>query len=198
MSTLSKRLKKLRVFVSNWKRYGILVIKMPLKREMHSTMMRPAAIQGVVPYVRERLRTPTVQYSLSPDALQITPERMAEIMEKMKSTKSFARMLLEEIEASGMTTRDFYKKALIDRKLFSALVNKGDDYQPSRNTAVRCCLALHLSLEKSQVLMKAAGYALTGTKVSDLFVMYCIEKGIYNIFDVEILESYVNRSIVSR
>lgn len=95
------------------------------------------------------------------------------------------------IDEKGLQPKEFYGRAGLDRKLFSALKNGGPSYQPSWNTAVRCCFALQLSSEETDEILKLAGYALSDSRKADLLIRYCIENKIWNLFDVdELLYSF--------
>lgn len=109
---------------------------------------------------------------------------------------SFNEMILSEIEAQNIAPKEFYSRAGLDRKLFSAIKQGGRSYQPSRNTAIRCCFALRLPLERTEILLKAAGYALSDTKRQDLIIRYCIENKIWNLFDVDELLYALDESIL--
>lgn len=100
-------------------------------------------------------------------------------IEKVKK-KTFQEKLMELISSSGMTNQEFYKAALIDRKLFSA-INTNPNYQPKKETAVACCFGLKLSLEDSEVLLGLAGYSFSMSIAWDRVVYYCIKKAIYDI-----------------
>lgn len=80
----------------------------------------------------------------------------------------------------------FYRAAGIDRKLFSA-IRRDYGYQPSRETAIRCCLALRLNIEETEELLKSAGYALSPARRFDLVIRWCVENGVWNVDRVNAL-----------
>lgn len=100
-----------------------------------------------------------------------------------KSFVTFSAKIRRLIEQRNLTNREFYRRADIDRKLFSKLYNDFT-YQPSKNTAIRCCLALHLNEAESIDLLKSAGFAFSDNSPFDLAIRYCIIHGVYDIGEV--------------
>lgn len=102
----------------------------------------------------------------------------------------FAVTLLRLIDQSGKTDAQVYKRANIDRKLFSKIRTvKG--YTPSKRTILALAIALELSLEQTQDLLARAGYALSHASKFDVIVEYFIISGQYDLFLInEVLFSY--------
>ena len=97
--------------------------------------------------------------------------------------ESFSEMLLRKIRESGMTDAACYKKANIDRKLFSKIKND-KHYQPSKSTAIAFCLALELPMGEMRDLLSKAGYAMTHASKFDIIVEYFVRRGNYNVFEI--------------
>lgn len=111
--------------------------------------------------------------------------------------ESFSEMLLRMIDEKGLKDSDVYKRANIDRRLFSK-IRADEDYVPSRKTAISFCLALQLELEEAKKLLATAGYTLSASSRFDLIIMYLIENCEYNIHFANIVLADYGEGTLSR
>lgn len=102
-------------------------------------------------------------------------------------TKSFRELLFSFIDRSGLKDSDVYRKAGIDRRLFSK-VRCNENYVLCKENILKLCVSLRLNLDDTSKLLESAGYSLSTTNNYDLILRYCI---INKIYDIDIVWGYL-------
>ena len=104
----------------------------------------------------------------------------------LKNTdKGFSETLLDMIDERHMTDTECYKKANVDRKLFSK-IRSNPAYKPSKPTVLAFAVALELSLPETNKLLNRAGFSLTHSSKFDIVLEYCITHRIYNVHEINV------------
>ena len=117
----------------------------------------------------------------SPAPCLSVPDSLAEALDMLD--ESFTQMLLRKIDERGMSVAQCYKKANIDRKLFSK-IRSDVHYRPSKPTAMAFAVALELPLEEARELLRKAGFAFSRSSKFDIIVEYFIARANYNIYEI--------------
>ena len=95
----------------------------------------------------------------------------------------FSETLLKLIDRTGKKDSEIYKKANVDRKLFSKIRNN-PDYKPSKATAIAFAIALELDLEETRDFIARAGFALSHSNKFDVIIEYFIKQKNYDVFAI--------------
>lgn len=118
-------------------------------------------------------------YASDPYALEIAIARAKEA----HRTDNFSLALMRLIEEKGLNAVDVYRRANMDRKLFSK-IKTNHDYIPSKRTILALAIALELSLEETQALLRKGGYSLSNSILLDVIVEFFISQGKYSMEEI--------------
>lgn len=125
-------------------------------------------------------------------------EHESRLQERMKHmSDTFSEYLLYLIEDKGLTNAEVYKKAIVDKKVFSKIKNN-PDYHPKKMTAMCLCVGARLNLDETKDLLARAGYALSPCDKTDVIFSYFIENKIYDMIELDIqLEEHGLKCLIS-
>ena len=137
--------------------------------------------------VGERLRRQWAMEDITMDACEMAVPMEASAVSLEDTLKqmdeSFLEMLLRKINERCMTDAQCYKKANIDRKLFFK-IRSDKFYKPSKPTVLAFALALELPLPEMEDMLMKAGFALSNSSKFDIIVEYFVERGNYNVYEI--------------
>ena len=120
-----------------------------------------------------------VMYKAMPKPIRSFDDLMSHIGETWQES------LFRWIDEKGYTDTEVYKRANVDRKLFSK-IRSNSEYQPKKITALAFALALELNLDETKDMLGRAGYALSPSSKFDLIIEYFIEQEVYDTYTINL------------
>lgn len=144
-------------------------------------------------YVEEKLRAEIRNRRLEPRAMREAlpmyecaasapaPRNLKDLVRQVDA--GFSQTLLELIDRTGKKDSEIYTRANVSRQHFSKIRNN-PGYRPTKPTAIAFAVALELDMKQTKDLIGRAGYALTNSSIFDVIIMYFIEQGNYDLFEI--------------
>ena len=117
----------------------------------------------------------------APMAMNVVGGSLDDVLDELDV--GFSETLLKLIDRTGKKDSEIYKKANVDRKLFSKIRNN-PDYKPSKTTAIAFAIALELDLEETKDFIARAGFALSRSSKFDVIIEYFIKQKNYDVFAI--------------
>ncbi len=169
------------VFGARLEEYGVADKRDVRKAELE---LYRTELQRKMRLRREMAAQENICHSAAASALPDSVGGQSELMRLLENTDAgFSETLLRLIDRTGKKDSEIYKKANVDRKLFSKIRNN-PDYKPSKATALAFALALELNLEETRDFIARAGYAFSHANYFDIIVEYFIKSGNYDVFEL--------------
>lgn len=113
-------------------------------------------------------------------------ENLSDLDERIKHVDdTFSEYLMYKIHEKGLKNSEVYKKALVDKKIFSKIKNN-PDYHPNKLTAMCLCVGAQLNIDEAKDLLLRAGYGFSPCDKTDIIFEYFIEHGFYDMIDLDI------------
>ena len=168
----------------------------PLSAEMAEPVALPeclqeddASVAASRLFVASSIRMPGAAMPGAPSRAGATLD--AEIAQLVATLDApFSTTLLALMDGRGMTDAEVYHRANISRQLFSK-IRGNESYRPSKQTVVALAIALELDMSATQDLLARAGFTLSKSSKFDVIVRFFIERGIYDLFQLnEVLFAY--------
>lgn len=168
----------------------------------------PPITIGIKPQVFEKfaprrpsskeLKAANFELADSMEDVEFDDEHESKLTERLRHlSDTFSEYLFYLIEDKGMDNVEVYKRAIVDKKVFSKIKND-PNYHPQKMTAMCLCVGAKLNLDETKDLLARAGYALSPCEMTDVIFAYFIENEIYDMIELDIqLEEHGQKCLIS-
>ena len=162
------------------------------------SIFRKKDTEPIAPVKAECLEKDSIRECNEAPFLDFYEQHESRLEERMKHiSDTFSQYLMYLIEDKKMENAEVYKRAIVDKKVFSKIKNNAD-YHPQKLTALCLCVGAKLNLDESKDLLARAGYALSPCDKTDIIFSYFIENEIYDMIELDIqLEEHGLPCIIS-
>lgn len=192
---ITKYKKSLNDFINTLFRTEEEIEQERLKQEEETKQKKPKR----EPYVPKKKNVPEKRYNISGGSSgDYKRKQLEKLLKELVSEKSstidfdkvrdltFVEIVRIYIENKKMKDSKVYKAGLMDRRLFSKVINDVD-YKPSKDTVFSFIFALELTLSEANDLLVRAGYSFSHSIKKDIIVEYFVKEGIYDLNKINAL-----------
>jgi len=124
-------------------------------------------------------------------------DTLSKFISKERKSETFSPMLERLRKEKGMTAAQLYNGAWIRKQLYSKIMGERN-YHPSKNTVFAFGFSLRLNREGMDELLESAGYRFSSSSIADLVILFCLDRGIFDLHDVNALLLSADQKVLCR
>lgn len=145
---------------------------------------RKSFLKGTI--LKKSAKSAERTYEACEEVFDFEEEHESRLQERMKHlSDTFSQYLMYLIQSKQMENAEVWKRAIVDKKVFSKIKNN-PNYHPQKRTALCLCIGAKLNLDEAKDLLARAGYALSPCDKMDIIFSYFIENEIYDMIELDI------------
>ncbi len=137
-------------------------------------------------FKKQGKKAPDAQKKVSRQPFDPLTFDKSQYMNDGKADMSFRDHLIELMNEKGVENIAVYKAANITRGAFSKILC-GDTKKPQKKTVLAFCIGLKLNTEEAEELLASADMAFNPYSKMDKLVIDCLERGQYDIDNVNMM-----------